>query len=230
MMRNRRIGTSLTGITQFLATHGMNTFIEWCKDGYKEIQRWDAIYSDWLCIPRSIKTTSIKPSGCCVPETIIRTNKGPMTMTEIFKHYRYDLEGHRKILSGASEKDISTGDKFHFYNPNSKKGGDSVGGDSDDKPIPYNKVDKWLISNVRGTGDKIMVYNKNNVLEPISALYINGNDEVYEINTEKGKIMCTSDHKFLINVVEMGVPLKIWLEAQYLNDGDDIVEFSSEAE
>jgi ribonucleotide reductase alpha subunit len=31
--------------------------------GFNKIQEWDKYYSDWLCIPRSIKTTSIKPSG-----------------------------------------------------------------------------------------------------------------------------------------------------------------------
>lgn len=41
----------------------MNTFKEWCQEGYKTIQHWDEIYSNWFCIPRSIKTTSIKPSG-----------------------------------------------------------------------------------------------------------------------------------------------------------------------
>src|SRR5690606_15086351 len=28
-----------------------------------QIQNWDEIYSSWLCVPRSIKTTSVKPSG-----------------------------------------------------------------------------------------------------------------------------------------------------------------------
>ena len=32
-------------------------------EGYKTVQHYDEIYSNWLCIPKSIKTTSIKPSG-----------------------------------------------------------------------------------------------------------------------------------------------------------------------
>ncbi|MBK8699262.1 MAG: fused protease/ribonucleoside-triphosphate reductase [Saprospiraceae bacterium] len=61
--RNRRIGTSVSGVTNFLSKHSLNTFRIWLESGYKEIQRWDDIYSAWLCVPKSIKTTSVKPSG-----------------------------------------------------------------------------------------------------------------------------------------------------------------------
>lgn len=63
MLRNRRIGCSLTGITQFVSQRGLKTLREWCNTGYNTIQRYDDIYSDWLAIPRSIKTTTVKPSG-----------------------------------------------------------------------------------------------------------------------------------------------------------------------
>lgn len=63
MLRNRRIGCSLTGITQFISTRGIHDLKNWCQSGYKTIQRYDEIYSDWLAIPRSIKTTTVKPSG-----------------------------------------------------------------------------------------------------------------------------------------------------------------------
>lgn len=63
MLRNRRIGTSMTGLAQFIADKGLNTLREWSEAGYEAIQHYDAIYSDWLSIPKSIKTTSIKPSG-----------------------------------------------------------------------------------------------------------------------------------------------------------------------
>ncbi|MBK6390317.1 MAG: hypothetical protein KA109_08625 [Saprospiraceae bacterium] len=61
--RNRRIGTSVSGVTNFLEKNSLETLRIWLKSGYAEIQRWDAIYSSWLCVPRSIKTTSVKPSG-----------------------------------------------------------------------------------------------------------------------------------------------------------------------
>jgi hypothetical protein len=36
---------------------------EFCAAGYKEVRMWDEMYSDWLCVPESIKKTSLKPSG-----------------------------------------------------------------------------------------------------------------------------------------------------------------------
>jgi len=63
MLRNRRIGTSQSGIAQFVEKHGLETYRQWCNNGYNTIQAYDEEYSDWLCIPRSIKTTSVKPSG-----------------------------------------------------------------------------------------------------------------------------------------------------------------------
>ena len=63
MMRNRRIGCSMSGIVQAIKKLGRREFLNWCDQGYDNIQRLDYKYSEWLCIPRSIKTTSIKPSG-----------------------------------------------------------------------------------------------------------------------------------------------------------------------
>ncbi len=63
MMRNRRIGTSMSGITQAISKLGRYEFLNWCDKGYKYIKSLDKVYSDWLCIPRSIKMTSVKPSG-----------------------------------------------------------------------------------------------------------------------------------------------------------------------
>lgn len=63
MLRNRRIGTSMSGIVQSIEKHGMETFRQWADKGYKAIKEYDEIYSDWLAIPRSIKVTSVKPSG-----------------------------------------------------------------------------------------------------------------------------------------------------------------------
>ena len=63
MLRNRRIGCSMSGIAQFIANRGVNSLKEWMDKGYGYIQTLDEKYSDWMAIPRSIKTTSIKPSG-----------------------------------------------------------------------------------------------------------------------------------------------------------------------
>lgn len=65
MMRNRRIGCSVTGIAQFIARTNENWDVlrKWLDQGYDRVQYYDEVYSKWLCIPRSIKTTSVKPSG-----------------------------------------------------------------------------------------------------------------------------------------------------------------------
>lgn len=63
MLRNRRIGCSMTGIVQAINRFGYRRFMGWCDEAYAYIQKLDKTYSDWLCIPRSIKTTSVKPSG-----------------------------------------------------------------------------------------------------------------------------------------------------------------------
>lgn len=63
MTRNRRIGLSMTGIAQFVTDRGIPKLIEWCEEGYNEVQRYDRVYSRWLDVNRSVRTTSIKPSG-----------------------------------------------------------------------------------------------------------------------------------------------------------------------
>lgn len=63
ILRNRRIGLSQSGIIQSFQKHGIKEHIRWCNEGYKYINELDKKYSEWLCIPQSIKTTSIKPSG-----------------------------------------------------------------------------------------------------------------------------------------------------------------------
>lgn len=61
--RNRRVGTSMSGITQAIAKFGFRQFMEMCNRGYNYLRHLDKIYSRWLCIPESIKLTSVKPSG-----------------------------------------------------------------------------------------------------------------------------------------------------------------------
>ena len=63
MLKNRRIGLSQSGIVQAFAKHGRRNMFTWCDDAYEDIRELDKEYSNWLCVPRSIKMTSIKPSG-----------------------------------------------------------------------------------------------------------------------------------------------------------------------
>lgn len=63
MLRNRRIGLSQSGIIESFEKHGRRTHLDWCDKGYQYICKLDRIYAQWLCIPESIKKTSVKPSG-----------------------------------------------------------------------------------------------------------------------------------------------------------------------
>ena len=63
MQRNRRIGTSLTGIAAFADEHGLPTTREWMDDGYNTIRQYDHSYSEWLCVRESVRVTTVKPSG-----------------------------------------------------------------------------------------------------------------------------------------------------------------------
>ena len=63
MQRNRRIGTSLTGIASFADDHGLPAVREWMDEGYKTIRKYDHQYSEWLCVRESVRVTTVKPSG-----------------------------------------------------------------------------------------------------------------------------------------------------------------------
>ena len=63
MQRNRRIGTSMSGVANFADNVGLPTLREWMDEGYKHIKQYDVTYSEWLGIRESIKMTTVKPSG-----------------------------------------------------------------------------------------------------------------------------------------------------------------------
>jgi adenosylcobalamin-dependent ribonucleoside-triphosphate reductase len=63
MAKNRRIGLSQSGIIKAFGKHGRRAMMEWCDKGYEFISGLDIQYSNWLGIPKSIKKTSVKPSG-----------------------------------------------------------------------------------------------------------------------------------------------------------------------
>ena len=63
MLKNRRIGLSQSGVVQAFNKHGRREMLEWCDKAYDYVQELDKEFSDWLCVPRSKRTTSIKPSG-----------------------------------------------------------------------------------------------------------------------------------------------------------------------
>lgn len=63
MTQNRRIGLSQSGIIKAFNRHGRREITHWCDEGYAFINGMDTQYSNWLGVPRSIKKTSVKPSG-----------------------------------------------------------------------------------------------------------------------------------------------------------------------
>ena len=63
MQRNRRIGTSMSGVANFADLRGLPVLRTWMDEGYKTVQHYDKSYSEWLGIRESIKTTTVKPSG-----------------------------------------------------------------------------------------------------------------------------------------------------------------------
>ena len=101
MTRNRRIGCSMSGIVQAMAKLGRRQFFQWCDTGYDYIQRIDRVYSDWLGIPLSIKTTTTKPSGCRPWYALTSTSKGLLTLEDL-------LENHPKGQEWATMPDATT--------------------------------------------------------------------------------------------------------------------------
>jgi intein/homing endonuclease len=71
--------------------------------------------------------------------------------------------------------------------------------------------------------DKYFVKNALNELEPITQLYINGIEDVYEVPLETGVVKCTGDHKFLTKRV--GSESYVWVAARDLVEGDDIKSY-----
>jgi len=63
MLKNRRIGLSQSGVVQAFNKFGRRQMLQWCDEAYKHVGELDKEYSDWLCVPRSVRMTSIKPSG-----------------------------------------------------------------------------------------------------------------------------------------------------------------------
>ena len=63
MQRNRRIGTSMSGVANFFDRNTMTKLRQWMNDGYASVKHYDEMYSEWLGIRESIKMTTVKPSG-----------------------------------------------------------------------------------------------------------------------------------------------------------------------
>jgi ribonucleoside-triphosphate reductase len=51
MLRNRRIGCSVSGVAQFITQRGIDNLRQWLDAGYDHIQKYDKSYSEWHALP-----------------------------------------------------------------------------------------------------------------------------------------------------------------------------------
>ena len=143
MQRNRRIGTSISGVANFADTKGMPVLREWMDAGYETVKQYDVTYSEWLCIRESIKMTTVKPSGTVsilagespgvhwTPggEYFLRairfSNEDPMLPLFKMANYRVEKASESpkttsvvffpiKSQAKRSEKDVSIYEKMHL--------------------------------------------------------------------------------------------------------------------
>jgi len=63
IIRNRRIGLSQSGIVESFKKFGRRKHMEMSSKAYDYIQDLDTKYSEWFGVAKSIKTTTVKPSG-----------------------------------------------------------------------------------------------------------------------------------------------------------------------
>ncbi len=61
--KNRRIGTSVTGVWELYERLGASDLGDWLDRGYREVRHWNDVYSAWMGIRRSVRVTTVKPSG-----------------------------------------------------------------------------------------------------------------------------------------------------------------------
>ncbi len=110
MLRNRRIGCSVSGVAQFITKHGMEELRNWLEKGYDEIQRLDETYSDFFAIPKSIKTTSVKPSGTV--SLLVGATPGMHYPESRFYIRRMRLSKHSELLGPLKKAGYKTEPAF----------------------------------------------------------------------------------------------------------------------
>lgn len=85
--RNRRVGVSLSGVRDWMLARGAREL----EDLAGELDAWygivrdeDAKYSEALGIPTSVAVTTVKPSGCRPWNALTSTDRGILTLEELF--------------------------------------------------------------------------------------------------------------------------------------------------
>ena len=135
------------------------------REGASVIKKTNALIAKMLGINPAARTTCVKPAGCLIPSTKIKTNKGELSLSELFDLNKSKMEGSN---------------------------------------VWYDWTDPTL-----------KIINENGEEENITKLYVNGEDEVYDIELENGEtITCTPRHRFKVNGE--------WKRADELHEEDDI--------
>lgn len=129
-MKNRRIGVSQSGIVENVSQIGLREHLRWSDKGYGELRNWDQIYSDWLCIRKSIKLTTVKPSGT----VSLLPGKTPGIHHPHSEYYirririsknsdlvQSMLEAGYKVVPDAYERDHTMVVEFPVHEPNFSK-------------------------------------------------------------------------------------------------------------
>lgn len=81
--KTRRVGQSITGWMQ-----STNDQISWVNDTYKHLSEFDKLLSKSWGVPESIRLTTCQPSGCRPWYALTSTNKGILTLEEIFSNHK----------------------------------------------------------------------------------------------------------------------------------------------
>ncbi|MBC8306243.1 MAG: hypothetical protein H8E55_62095 [Pelagibacterales bacterium] len=82
------VGVSMTGI-------GSGTVLNYdMKQAAKLVKLENVRVADLIGIKKAARTTTVKPAGCQIPSTIIRTSLGDMSLYDIFKENGIDLDKH----------------------------------------------------------------------------------------------------------------------------------------
>ena len=119
--RNSRIGIGITGIVE-----AIDKMENWADAVYKHLRQFDAEWSDLNKTARSIKLTTVKPSGCSVKESLILTEQGVLRLEELvdvngvqWQDINYSTTAGHRISKGyvngrVATKKITTADGFVF--------------------------------------------------------------------------------------------------------------------
>lgn len=112
--KNMRMGIGMTGILQASPEQR-----SWLNEAYIELRQYDAYYSDLKGFPRSIKLTTVKPSGCQRHDTLLITDKGILQLDEIGDVNGEQWQEHDVTISQENSQEKST--KFYVNGLSSTK-------------------------------------------------------------------------------------------------------------